>query len=560
MTNWQEARKKKIAEIVTDTYIICFLLVLVPVMQYFNLQPDASVAMLFVLGLLLCIVLTLAIIYAKNIAASKSDFGVSYQILDVLLIILFLGIIVFIIHKTSATYLEILFVVPVLIATIGFPRRTGAVLTGFIAVTVLIVNFLLPNESYTKITLMDLVVGGTIVLVGWLLGELIAIEQDGRSRLLGTTDLDDLTALYNHRYFQEYLRRHMQTAITKSKPLSLIVFDIDYFKFYNEIHGHAHGDDVLKEIGRVLSLRVKLPGIAARIGGDEFAVILPDTTSEEAMTAAYEIYQEIESIPAHGFQNLPGAKLHVSIGVAAYPQHGRSAEDLLRSVDYALYKAKNTSTDKVELYFNVFDSLRSEVPVSSDDPFTYAKVIISVINSKDRYTFGHSERVLGYATKMAEYLQLPEREKEILYYAAYLHDIGKVNIDSELLNKSGTLSEEEWSVFKNHSVWGRDIILPFMSDVTVGLAILHHHENYDGTGYPHGISGDEIPFLARVLRVLDSFDAMTTDRPYKKAKTVRKALEEILACAGSLYDPVVAEKFVAMMQAEPGMGGKEHRP
>ena len=552
MTNWQEDRQKKIAEIVTDTYIICFLLVLVPVAQYLNLKLDASVSVLFLFSVSFCVLLVLAIIYTRNIAALRTDFGTSYKALDVFLVVIFIGAVWFLIHKSSAGYLEALYVVPVLVATVGFSRRNGTYLIGVVVLSLVAGNFFLLHESYATITIMDLVIGGIVVLVGWLVGQLVEIETEGRARLLGMSDQDDLTALYNHRYFQEQLRHRILAAERTGKPVSLIIFDIDYFKFYNEMHGHTQGDEVLRQVGRVLSGRGGQPAIAARTGADEFALVLPDVSSEDAMTLANVINREIEAIPAQGFEIIPGARLRVSIGVATFPEHGRSAEDILRAVDYALYKAKTASKDKVELYFNVFDSLRSEVTASADNAFGHAKVLISIIDSKDRYTFGHSERVLAYAGQVADYLGLAQREKETLLYAAYLHDIGKVEIDRELLNKAGPLAPEEWDIFKAHPSWGRDMILPFMPDPTVGLAVLHHHENYDGTGYPNGLQGEDIPYLARVLRVIDSYDAMTTDRPYKRGRNRDKALAEILACSGRQYDPEIACQFVSMMRERAG--------
>ena len=173
---------------------------------------------------------------------------------------------------------------------------------------------------------------------------------------------------------------------------------------------------------------------------------------------------------------------------------------------------------------------------------------MSIINAKDRYTYGHSERVLEYATLLATQYGLSEEEVRLIQYGAYLHDIGKIEIDVTILNSTGKPTESEWAILKQHPYWGSEIVRPIRSLGKVAPYILHHHENYDGTGYPQGISGKDIPLGARIIRIADSFDAMITDRPYKKGRSQKDACTELLAFAGSHYDPELCNIFVKLIE------------
>ncbi|MEW6172452.1 MAG: HD-GYP domain-containing protein [Bacillota bacterium] len=166
-----------------------------------------------------------------------------------------------------------------------------------------------------------------------------------------------------------------------------------------------------------------------------------------------------------------------------------------------------------------------------------------MINTKDRYTFGHSERVMSYSLALAEKVGLSEEEKDVLRYGAYLHDIGKIEIETAILNKEGSLDKEEWATMKNHAKYGTGIIQPLAAFKEIVPVVRFHHENYDGSGYPDGLRGEEIPLLARILRIADSFDAMTTDRPYRKAMSFSDACREIGRCAGRFYDPQLVPVF-----------------
>jgi putative nucleotidyltransferase with HDIG domain len=170
-----------------------------------------------------------------------------------------------------------------------------------------------------------------------------------------------------------------------------------------------------------------------------------------------------------------------------------------------------------------------------------------VINAKDKYTYGHVERVVIYSRLLADKLELNEKDKKDLIYGAYMHDIGKINIPKEVLNKNMPLTKEEWEIMKQHSFNGVEIIKPVKSLKEIIPLILYHHEKYDGTGYPENLKGDNIPYLVRMLTVADSFDAMTSNRPYNKRKTYKEATDELKRCSGTQFDTDIVNAFIEVI-------------
>jgi HD-GYP domain-containing protein (c-di-GMP phosphodiesterase class II) len=301
-------------------------------------------------------------------------------------------------------------------------------------------------------------------------------------------------------------------------------------------------------IGDVLNEKISSSGFVARYGGDEFVVVLPDADSESAKKTAEEISEIINLKNFQGEEYQPEGKITFSCGIAVCPTHALNVKDLIKHADQALYRAKSLDRNKVELYFSVFDKL--DVEGDEKELLNSIRTLVSVINAKDRYTYGHSERVTDQAIKLANKIDLPQEQIYLLGYAAFLHDIGKIEIDRDLLNKVGSLNNEEWDTLKCHSRWGCDIVKAVPKLHPIVPIILHHHENYDGTGYPVGLLGKEIPILARIIRIVDSYDAMVSHRPYKKHLTIATALEELRSGAGKQFDPDLVEHFCEIIQVE----------
>lgn len=393
----------------------------------------------------------------------------------------------------------------------------------------------------------DLILSGIFVLTAWPLGFYVKIEGEHINKLEELVNKDGLTGVYNHRYFHDTLKEKVALSEKHNKPISMIFVDIDYFKHYNDLNGHQMGDEVLRTIGKILEDNLRENDIAARYGGEEFAIILPDTNEDEAVVIADKIRKVIENTKFKGEENQPNGVLTASMGISVYPDKAKDDITLIKSADDALYRAKFFMKNRVETYTSILDEINSEIDEKDIELVASIKTLISVINAKDRYTYGHSERVVLYCRLLADKLELSEEDKKTLIYSAYMHDIGKINISKEILTKRMPLTNEEWEILKKHPEDGIEIIKPVKSLEDVIPIILHHHEKYNGTGYPGNLKKDEIPYLARVLCVVDSFDAMTSNRPYNVRKTYEQAIEELRKYSGIQFDPEISEKFIEVI-------------
>ncbi len=205
------------------------------------------------------------------------------------------------------------------------------------------------------------------------------------------------------------------------------------------------------------------------------------------------------------------------------------------------------------MYTSILDEIKTNIDEKDIELVTSIKTLISVINAKDKYTYGHVERVVIYSRIIADKLKLSEYDKKILIYGAYMHDIGKINISKEILIKKMKITSEEWKILKQHPANGVEIIKSVESLKMLIPLIINHHERYDGKGYPNKLKGKEIPYLARILTVVDSFDAMTSNRPYNDRKTYEEGIEELERCSGTQFDPEIVKAFIEVIRSNVGL-------
>jgi len=438
-----------------------------------------------------------------------------------------------------ATY--VCYVVNVLLITAVVARATRSSWAGVIASSV--------RKTILPFTLMGSAVLTLVVL--WqrapllsvaLVGPLLAIQLYQRAllRALRAVRLaltDPLTGLGNHRHFHERLARELEHALRYDRPLALCLVDVDDFKRVNDRFGHPAGDSVLSQV----SARLRQTGEAFRLGGDEFAVLLPGFEAPDALTAAESIIDRIATID---FGHM-GA-VTVSAGIAIAPEHARERDELLRLVDSALYWAKEYGKNRARVYrpdvVELADLRRLASAGDRAGRLRAAASLARAVDARDVYTGNHSQRVAQLAVRLAARLGLSREELELTQLAASLHDVGKLALPEDLLCKPEQLTEPEWATLRQHAQIGFRMLESLGVD-PVAKWVLHHHERWDGSGYPDSLAGTEIPVGARIIFVADAFDAMTSDRIYRRRRSRDEAVAEILRCAGTQFDPSVVEAF-----------------
>lgn len=483
----------------------------------------------------------------KNKLSSKYDSIVNKG--ETFLFILLFSIIIYISGANESNY-KFLFLFIIITTTIQSGMKHGMITAIIASVIILTMDLVMMPASQVNLYFEnDLILAGIFILTAWPLGFYVKIEGEHIKKLENMVNFDGLTNVYNHRYFQDKLKEKVEIGRKENKPVSMIFIDIDYFKHYNDLYGHQKGDNILKELAEIVTKSVREKDIVARYGGEEFAVILEDTTEKETLEIAERIRANVEETYFDGEENQPKGKITASIGISIFPDKAKDELELIKSADDALYRAKFFNKNRVETYTSILDDLKKNIDDKDIELVTSIKTLISIINAKDRYTYSHVERVVIYSRLLADKLKLSEIDKSNLIYGAYMHDIGKINIPKEILVKRMKLEKDEWEELKQHPDNGVEIIKSVESLKGVIPLIKHHHERYDGKGYPNGLTGKEIPYLARVLTVVDSFDAMTSNRPYNRRKSYEEGIEELRKCSGAQFDPEIAKAFIEVIES-----------
>lgn len=364
-------------------------------------------------------------------------------------------------------------------------------------------------------------------------------------KLYAMTLRDGLTGLYNHSFLKRKLNEELLNAGANNYPVAFILMDIDNFKFYNDRFGHLAGDEFLKEFAHLLKKCVRDSDIAGRYGGDEFAVILPKAGSDTALILAERIRSNVEKHPFPNKNLMPKGKITVSVGISIFPKDSDNGEGIIKLADEAMYRCKRNSKNEVQLYFSALKDFQKEIRESERTLFNVVQTLLGIINAKDRDTYLHLEKVTQYAGMICEAMNLNETNVKDIKLAAFLHDVGKIEIPRNILHKVDPLTQEEWSIIKQHPRWGASMVRSMQHLDNIIPMILHHHERYDGKGYPYGLEGEQIPLGSRILAVADSFDAMTNSRPYRISKNYIEALEEIERNRGTQFDPEIADIFIS---------------
>jgi len=396
---------------------------------------------------------------------------------------------------------------------------------------------------------------GTLLVAAILIMTMRVRVESLISRLYDAARTDPLTTMSNRRGFRELLDLDLERARRGENNMTLLVGDLDRFKEVNDRSGHQVGDAALRRVARVLRDGKRQIDSAARIGGEEFAVILPDTDqdggfvlAERLRCALREEFVE-DSVP-----------ITISFGLATYPQHGETAASLLRAADEALYAAKESGRDRTVHHSPLLHELARANGAGLDiEGERYLAIMLDLAEAVDLRFSGsarHSETVGRYAELMAHELGLSERRVRRVRLAGMLHDIGKVGVPDSILRKPGPLTEEELVVIRRHPELGAQIIEhSSLADVRAWVGA--HHERPDGLGYPLGLHGDALPLEARIVAVADAYEAMTSNRSYRDSIGHASARAELRRCAGSQFDRRVVEAFLTALQRESERAGAE---
>ncbi|MFA4888421.1 MAG: diguanylate cyclase [Candidatus Omnitrophota bacterium] len=401
------------------------------------------------------------------------------------------------------------------------------------------------------------------------LGVLNAELLKSNKRLKQLSLTDPHTGLFNHRFLEEVIESEFHRAKRYGHELSVIMLDIDYFKSINDVYGYQFGDLVLKQFARQLKSFLRRYDIAVRFGGDEFIVISPGIGRTQALMLAQRL---LDALNLFNFgDKAHSVKLKISLAIAAYPEDGISrGMGLINLVSQIIDKAKESGGNRVNSILDIKKVRRTLAEKNKKEDgvkilksklekitakanqnliesiFAFAKTI----ELKDHYTGEHVENTVRYATGISRALSLPKEEIELVRQAAMLHDLGKIGVSEKILHKKAKLTKKEFAAIKKHPQIGADIIRPIQFLHSLIPYIFYHHERWDGKGYPSGIRGEEIPMGSRIIAIADVYQALISDRPYRKAYSKKDALKIIKSGSGTQFDPLIADTFLKILSKE----------
>ena len=387
---------------------------------------------------------------------------------------------------------------------------------------------------------------------------------------------DTLTSLYNHRGFQEILAKELAKAKDTNTSLSVVMFDVNNISKINRELGHAKGDEVIKTIAEKIKQNIRANDSAGRYGGDEIAVIMPETDTKDAKYLAEYITYCLSCC----FVDDVGP-IKVSVGISTFPECTMDQEKLLILAEQAMFisQAKGYKEGMSAIVsssdFNFWDDMalnsfaevlakrHSQIGINFEEElvhkFNHEEImnhthlmemvtsLAGAIDAKDPYTIGHSTSVSRYAEALARAVNLPENEVERIKIGALLHDVGKIGIPESVLKKPGKLTDEEWKIMKQHPTIGAEKVLAPNEALRDLIPIVkYHHERIDGRGYPEGLKGNEIPLEARIVSVADAYHALVSDRPYRKGMPIEKACAILREGAGVQWDSDLVRQFISI--------------
>jgi diguanylate cyclase (GGDEF)-like protein len=400
-------------------------------------------------------------------------------------------------------------------------------------------------DAQRDVMLITLVAGALLAAVLFLVfraSQARLTRQHGQ--LIDATRRDALTGMLNHGAVVGRLSEEIESARTSEDGgrIGVALVDVDNFRLFNTTHGHDAGDHVLLRVAEVVN-REGRDAVVARYGPDEFLVVSPGKGVSDMEQLAHRLQDGLEDVGVvfEGTELLP---VSVSVGIGAYPEHAAASTELLSAATVALTEAKASGGDSIR----VAQAGEEERVVAGS--FDVLQGLVLAVDTKDRYTKRHSEDVARYAVFLAQRIGLDEDTQRTIQLAGLLHDVGKIGIPDVVLRKPSKLTDDEFRMFNQHVALGEAIVGSVPNAQLVQAGIRHHHERWDGTGYIDGLAGEEIPLVARIISVADTFSAMTTTRPYRKALPLSEALSRLRAAAGTQLQPELVDEFITGLETD----------
>jgi diguanylate cyclase (GGDEF)-like protein/putative nucleotidyltransferase with HDIG domain len=376
----------------------------------------------------------------------------------------------------------------------------------------------------------------------------VAVQlAETRTQLEALALRDPLTGVMNHRAFQESLETELRRARRESWSVAIVAIDIDGFRGLNDQRGHAHGDAALVAVSEGLASNLRPGDLCGRVGGDEFMLALSNCDAHNAHEAVSRLREAVEARAVAA----DVGSITLSVGIAEFPRHAIGRADLMRFADGAMYWSKSGGPGRTSIYSAQDDSAMSAeedaARLRRSGLFNTVHALARAVDARDGYTHMHSQRVAFYAATLASALGMNEDRVEAVRMAGLLHDVGKIGIRDAILLKPGKLTKAEYAVMRRHAELGRAIIAGAgMPDIAAWVGNLH--ERIDGTGYPDGLKGDEIPIESRILHVADALEAMTCPRLYRAPKDPNEALAELSRHAGTQFDAQAVQTMARLVR------------
>ncbi len=357
-------------------------------------------------------------------------------------------------------------------------------------------------------------------------------------------DRDSLSDLLNHRAVQQQLNVCLSRAARSRDQFVILMMDLNNFKFFNDTYGHHIGDEVIRRVAECLRQSCRISDVIGRYGGDEFIAILMDTDAEGSRIVVKRIEQKVaeQALESDDGRRIP---ISLSFGAAIFPHDGEKGLELLGVADANVTEAKMSGGGFVmRSHAEESDELKALKDATVGGSFGVLDALVTAIDNKDNYTRRHSEDVARWGVMIGKQLGFTPEQQRSLRICGLLHDVGKIAVPDSVLRKPGRLNDDEFKVMQQHPVFGALIVkeVPDLDDVLGGIR--HHHERFDGRGYPDRITGLDIPLFGRILAVPDCFSAMTTNRPYRMGLSWDEAIAEIVKGKGTQFDPDIADAFL----------------